>query len=240
MAIEGDDKGKTGGDGTGGTGDDKGKDGQDKETLSKLTEGMNALAKAVEGIQTNMAADRKKLDEDEDDPDDGPDEDELDDKTLETLPRKQFADHLIGRVSKIIEKQLKGVQKEVTSVKEGVSREKVQEQVMKLAGEHKDFWDWKDEIAEIATETPGISPARAYRLARMENPDKVKKLDEKYKVSDGKDGGDDTSGKGKKKFGGFTPGSSRTVQNSKMSKTEAADKAFDDIMGPFMSGGEGT
>lgn len=74
----------------------------------------------------------------------------------------------------------------------------------------------------------------------MENPDKVKKLDEKYKVGDGKDGGDDTSGKGKKRFGGFTPGSSRTVQNSKMSKTEAADKAFDEIMGPFMSGGEGT
>lgn len=237
MATEGDDKGKTGGDDTGG--DDKDKGGNDKETLAKLTEGMSALAKAVEGIQTNMAADRKKPDEDEEEEEETEDED-LDDKTLETLPRKQFADHLIGKVSKIIEKQLKGVQKEVTSVKEGVSREKVQEQVMKLAGEHKDFWDWKDEIAEIATETPGISPARAYRLARMENPDKVKKLDEKYKVGDGKDGGDDTSGKGKKRFGGFTPGSSRTVQNSKMSKTEAADKAFDEIMGPFMSGGEGT
>lgn len=233
-----DDKG-TGSEGAGKEGDKGGKDDKGNiEAIAKLTEGMTALAKAVEGIQTNMAAQRagKQNGDEEEEEEEEENDEEIDDKTLESLPRKQFADHLIGKVSKIIEKQLKGVQKEVSSVKEGVSREKVQEQVMKLAGEHKDFWDWKDEIAEIATEMPGITPARAYKMARVENAEKAKKMDEKYKVGEGKDGGEDTSGKGKKKFGGFTPGSSRTVQNSKMSKTEAAEKAFDEIMGPFTSG----
>lgn len=43
-----------------------------------------------------------------------------------------------------------------------------------------DFADWNEEMVAIVNEMPGITPLRAYNLAKSENPAKAKKLDEKY------------------------------------------------------------
>ena len=222
---------------------DKAKEDEGKVTLAELTKDMATLATAVQGIQQNMSKLQsqppKREDEDADEGADDEDEDEVDEKTLESLPRKGFAEHIIKKVSKVVEKQLKSVSKSASDVKDEVARGKVEAAVMEVVKDHKDFWDWKDEIREIADSSPGISPKRAYQLARMENSEKAKKMDEKYKVGEGKGAGDKGSVKEKKKFGGFTPTSGTTQQNSKMSKTEAADKAWEETMGSLGTG-EGT
>ena len=220
---------------------DKAKEDEGRVTLAELTKGMATLATAVEGIQQNMSKlqsqPAKREDEEENEEED---DEEVDEKTLESLPRKGFADHIIKKVSKVVEKQLKSVSKSASDVKDEVARDRVEKAVMEVAKENKDFWDWKDEIKDIADSSPGIYPRRAYQLARLENPDKAKKLNEKYKLGEKEDAGDKGSDKGgKKKFGGFTPSSGNTQQNSKMSKTEAADKAWEETMGSLGTG-EGT
>jgi len=211
-------------------------------TVAELTKAVGGIVSSIESLQQNMAKLQaqplKKEDEEEEDESNDEEEEEVDDKTLETLPRKQFADHIIKKVSMVVEKQLKTVSKSTADVKDEVARERVEKAVMEVAGKHPDFWDWSKEIKEIAEASPGISAARAYKLARMENPDKAKQVDEKHKAKDNEAGEKKGAG-AKPKFGGFTPGSGNTQQNSKMAKSEAAEKAWEETMGSLGTG-EGT
>src|SRR3990172_1712052 len=84
-------------------------------TVAELTKAVGGIVSTIESLQQNMAKLQarppKEDEEDEDESNDEEEEDEVDDKTLETLPRKQFADHIIKKVSKVVEKQLKTVSK---------------------------------------------------------------------------------------------------------------------------------
>ena len=211
-------------------------------TVAELTKAVGGIVSSIEGLQQNMAklqAQPRVSEKDEEDEDENEEEEDVDEKTLETLPRRQFADHIVQKVSKLVEKQLKTVSKGTAEVKDDVLRERAEKAVMAVAEKNPDFWDWKDEIGEIATASPGISPARAYKLARMENPDKATKLDVKYKAKDDGKGGEKPKPVAKPKFGGFTPGSGATQQNTKMAKSEAAEKAWEETMGSLGTG-EGT
>ena len=210
-------------------------------TVAELTKAVGGIVSSIESLQQNMAklqAQPLKKEDEEKEEEEEEEEDEIDDKTLETLPRKQFADHIIKKVSMVVEKQLKTVSKSTADVKDEVARARVEKAVMEVAGKHSDFWEWSKEIKEIAEASPGISAARAYTLARMENPEKAKQVDEKQKAKDNEAGEKKGSG-AKPKFGGFTPGSGNTQQNSKMAKSEAAEKAWEETMGSLGTG-EGT
>jgi hypothetical protein len=63
---------------------------------------------------------------------------------------------------------------------QSVLEERYTREIEGLGAKHKDFMDWNAEMIAIVEETPGITPLRAYNLARSENPKKAKDLDDKY------------------------------------------------------------
>lgn len=222
--------GKGSGDKTGdGKGDNKGGDASPE--FDKLVKGMEALATGMTALQEaqsqtserlalldeKKAAGEKTGEENEDA--------DLDTTALEGLSRTDFANNIIERVVKAVNKQIKQVEGSVEDVRRDAGQMAVETEIAKLEGLYKDFWDWNKELKELAKENPNTTLERLYNMARHENVDKAKELDKKY--SDDK-GGDKPKAKD---FGGLTPTSSTTEDTSKMDKKSAAESAFEDTMG---------
>lgn len=155
---------------------------------------------------------------------------------LETMDRAQYAQFIVNKVVKEIGKVIEPVEARAQNAELTATAEALTRQVNATAEKYEDFWQWKDEIKALAKESPGLSPERLYKLARAENPDKAKDVDEKLAKEREKKGqtGDrqtqsrGTDGKFKVRFGGFTPnGSGGETGNRKMSPSEAASAAWD-------------
>lgn len=235
--------GGDGGDGgTGGGGAGKGDDKNPNPEFEKLVEGMSTLAKGMETLQASNAATNERLAEmdaagkrkqeldDDDDGDAGNDFLGASSEDIERLSRTEFANKIIERVAKAVDKQMKQVSEEVDGVRKDAGSTALEAEIEKLEGKHKDFWDWQPEIKALAKENPGTSIKRLYTMAKGENPNKLAELDKKYKSDEDDKGGDKSKGKGKG-FGGLTPTSSETEPTNKMDKKSAADKAFEETMG---------
>jgi len=261
MAGEAGDKGGNQGDaGDKGGGGDGDKGGGDKG-MQEVLNGMKLMTETVSKQQQNIEALMQRVDtladgraaggDGDDDGDDGAGDDDVagqqpSEKDLEGMSRPQFGKHIVDSVTKGMNKQLekmiKVLEAKIGKVEETTDRTAVQAAIEKVMEKHPDFYEWTNEIKAVAQDSPGITPKRAYTLARMENPEKAKKMDEKYKDDSGKGEGSnkgpgEQGGKKRTKFGGLTPTSGVVLPNQKMKPREAADKAFDDLLG---AGGEDT
>ena len=152
----------------------------------------------------------------------------LSDRELEMLPRRDFEARMLDKVRK---EMIEPVSKELGSHKESVEEAAIGRQVLAAVDDHKDFWDWKDEMIALGGRIPNATPEELYTLARTKNPDRATELDEKYKEA----GKDEENEEGKKTpkggFGGLTPTSGhRTVPNQRMNREQAVGNAWTETM----------
>lgn len=224
-------------------GKDSGKETSPNPEFEKLVEGMEALGKGMEALQKGQADNATRLAEldatgaDKQNADDADADKGGDDflggssEDIERLSRTEFANKIIDRVVKAVDKQMKQVTEEVEGVRKDAGNTALENQIEKLEAKHKDFWDWQPEIKILAQENPGTSLQRLYAMAKHENPNKLAEMEKKYKKDDETGKGGDSSKS--KNFGGLTPTSSAIEHTEKMDKTSAADKAFEETMGHF-------
>ncbi len=210
--------------------DDKKGTGVSQENFDKLVATVGGLTKGITAIQTGMvgmqqrAADgdaaQKKADEEA-----AAAAEDADVGDLEQMSRADFANYIGDNIVKTLQKEmLDPLNKKIEGIETTSVDKDIKMEVKELSGEHKDFWDWKSEMGEIAKATPGITLKRAYKLARSENPDKAKELDDKHKDTSGDK---DEKAKG---FGGLTPTSSATSKSTKMDQATAVESAWDETM----------
>lgn len=142
-----------------------------------------------------------------------------------------------GYLKNIVADAVKPLSQELEGMKKTSASSRIQQEFTELREKHKDFEEWAPEIKELAKENPGLNLKRLYTLARAENPDKAKELDEKFAEPNP----DDLKKQEQAKiFGGLFPSS--TAKNSgsgeddkggesKMTFSNASDKAWDEVMG---------
>jgi len=158
------------------------------------------------------------------------DEFTLEDSDLEALPRKDFMALMFKNMGDMLDDKLKPVTEKIDLSDASAVKNSIRQQVEKFQDSHKDFTDWKPELAAKIKANPGMSIDDAYVLVRSGDPDKAKELDIKF--ADG-----DINGPGKKKGEGKEFGSmrsstgDRSEQRHDMDADEAADAAWDEVMG---------
>ena len=150
-----------------------------------------------------------------------------DDVDLEQLDRKDFAryirTHMLADIKGEVSKLSDAMIAKIEDLGGRFESKNANEQIERTANSNKDFWEWSSEIKGLLKESPTLSVSRAYKLARSENPDKAKELDKKY----------NPPGKDKEQnFLGLTPTSFTGAREGakKMNASDAANKAFDDVM----------
>lgn len=127
-------------------------------------------------------------------------------------------------------KLLAGVDKKVDETSAELTKKEIASQIKELSTAHPDFWDWREEMAALVKSNPYLTPAQVFKLARIDNPEKVDELAKKYTKKDEKKGSDEED-----VFGGLMPTSGRSAKagSKKLNAKEAASAAWDEIMGPF-------
>ena len=184
-------------------------------------EGISALVAKIEGMASGNSRGDKGGDK-------GESKDDDEDVDLETMDRKQFANHLLGKLKGTVEGALQPLSERFGQLDEKIDGHTLGTTIKEFTKDHPDFFEWKDEIRALVKENPTLKPARLYTLARAENSEKAKRIDEKYglnKVSQDK-GSED-------KILSLFPraGSSTTKSGTgKMSPKQAAAAAWDEVM----------
>lgn len=238
--MAGENEGDTPGDKEGSEGKE-GKGGE-KEVLSQLASALETLATDMSEMKKTVGELKEKpAPSDDDDDEEGGEEEVLTEGAdLESMSRQDFLKVVVKSVSKELGKELKKVQTSANSTREELERDRIKDQVSKVAAANPDFWEWADEIRTIANETPGISVKRAYALAKEEHPEKAKKLAEKFKDKGDKNGSGESDGKGKpRRMGGLLPTSGSEAPTQKMDRRTAAQKAWDAVVPPGGLSGDG-
>lgn len=198
----------------------------------------------VQGVQEAILGLRESLGSRSDDEDDGGSvkpPNTITDADLEAMPRKQFMDFMMGNFKEVLTGELKGFRDDLAATRTETTRDRVARQIEEMRGKHDDFNDWMDEMKERLRKNPALSPKELYTLVRADDPEKAKKLDEKYEqarkdaAGDGGDGNNSTKGDGteKKGFGGMRPGAGQGSGQSRsdMDKDEAFDAAWEASFG---------
>ena len=213
--------------------DNKGEEKVDFEQLNEAIKGlpegvqnaMKAAIKEASGDARAAAAAAAKANEDniEDDPDP-----EVD---VERLSRSELVSHINRSLDKTIAKALKPVLDRLESTTTDAETDRVKREFEKAKDSHSDFMEWKDEMRDIITAHPDLSAERIYRLARSENPEKAKEIDDKIKEDKDKKSGE-SNVTPMRAFGGLRSTSGKSVENDgKKQPKDAAKSAWDQVMG---------
>lgn len=153
--------------------------------------------------------------------------DPIDSDELETMPREKFMGVILDKVKATFEEGLKPLRDDFKTDRENRLRESVGEMVLKAQEKHKDFWSWKEEMAEMSKTHPSLTPEDLYVLVKSRDPDKSKQLDEKHKEEEVKANPPPKPSK----YGGLPPASGGvTIPRRDMKFEEAAEAAWDSAM----------
>ena len=214
---------KTGAEGQEGNGKDEGAKGPSQEDFNTLTSNVDKLTEIMQGVQVGFGELKDGLNKPPTDPKPAPKE--LDFSQMETMSRGEFATSIMETMMDRMKREIiEPLQGQLGDVTEKSDADRVKTMVKDAGDNHKDFWDWKDEMADRVRQNPYLTPEEAYQLSRANDGKKAGELDEKYKEPT-KDEGEE--GKGKK-FGGMKPGGGQTAPNQKMSKKDAAEAAWEE------------
>lgn len=135
----------------------------------------------------------------------------------------------ISRTEEIVEARvaeaLKANDKKISDLSDQFQQKNTKETIEKLAADNSDFFEWAPEIKALLGEQPNLTVKQAYVLVKNDNPKKVAEMTKKYAkpVSDTKKG-----------FG-LLPTSTRGDKGGKMTAQEAAEKAFDEVLGDIQN-----
>jgi hypothetical protein len=170
---------------------------QPEPNWQQFVDGLNKLNENITGLRGEVKAPPKEPDDEDEPPATpaGPTELSFPEGFDEMPPRQQFkwlvdvvgkdlATAIVSQVSEII----KPIQQQQVQNSQSVLEERYTREILGLMEEkgedgklvRPDFRDWGEEMQRIAGELPGITPERAYRMARSDNPKKAKELDTKY------------------------------------------------------------
>lgn len=209
-----------------------------RDALVGLNTGLKELQKAAaerQAAEASAAGNTNSSDEggDSDEPD-------VDDEKLEEMPRRQFMDFMLRQVAKHMDTNLKEVKTAIQQVGTQTQRTALEAEANAFAAKHEDFADFEQEMIAIARQNPGLSVARIYALAKVENPDKVKQVEEKYKKGKEKEKGKEEGGntppppRRNRASNGMSPsGTGGSEPNRRMSAEDAAAKAWDEAVAVF-------
>jgi hypothetical protein len=193
--------------------------------MTALAEAVQTLAGSVQGMQSNMQQMAEQIGRQIAARDDVK---EIQvDMDLEKLDRKDFAAYITSQIMDRIQAEIvKPIKDEVGGITTHLGRNSIETQVRETAAVKLDFMEWKTEITDTLKANPKLTVRQAYALVREEFPDKAKKMDEKYMPKVKKE---------TPAFLGLMPSSSRTVSTSKMTATDAAEAAWESVMGSLPS-----
>src|SRR3990167_1333366 len=159
-----------------------------KQQIELLTKSVGLLAeglKNMEGNQANIVAALAKItDQSKGDVKKGLEDQFGDDVDLEQLDRKDFARFILAQSKGDIQGEVKKLSDVMVAKIDDLGgrfeSKNAGEQVEKTASDHKDFWEWSNEIKGVLKDNPTLTVRRAYALVRSENPEKAKEMDKKY------------------------------------------------------------
>ena len=213
----------------------KGNEGNQSLDLSTLNEGLKGLPNKIqEAVQeavvtalntvkdeSNVEAQKRARDA----------ADKDDDTDVETMSNKELSDHILKQVTKAVGQLVKPLSERITGVQSGTEEDRIRAEAIAIAKEDPLFTQMGEEMAEVAKRHPDLSVRDIYSLAKINNPDKVNKLEEALKDEEEKKKSD--AGEAPAAFGGFLPtsGVKSSIEGvGKMNAKEAANKAFDEVM----------
>jgi hypothetical protein len=192
--------------------------------LQGALEGIKTLAMGQTKFQSDMTAAIAQLAENgkpvlkEEVPD-------LSEEDLETMPRKDLIALITGNVMKEVVKANQPLNDAIKHLDNRLGESITKGTVEKLQVEHKDLMEWKAEIGAILTAGRSNDVKDAYRLARLDSPDKAKEMDKKYNPPAQKKDAEGFAGV----FKGFAPNSGgKTEKNTSMKASTAAAAAWDE------------
>lgn len=139
-----------------------------------------------------------------------------------------------SELMKSVAKMLKGfkddVDKRLDDTRGSVEVSDMKAEARRLASEYPDFTFFINEMKAEIEAAPGISLEKAYKLAKMDNPERVAEWEKEHppEKKEDNEGGDQ---KNVLEFGGLMPTSGVDRRNEKMNTDDAADAAFDEIFG---------
>lgn len=194
----------------------------DPAQFKQLVESVGVLAQGLKSTQQSISDlnDRTVVPGKDDEATPPTSEEDLDD-----MSRTDYANHIGNTIMGKVGEQLEKISEQITGVNTKVDRSDIINTVKQLSKDNVEFDDLKPETAAVAKRIPGISIEDAFTLAKAENPEKVKELEEKFQAESG-----DTEEK-KAMFGGLTPTSGQSAKGINMSKQEAGNSAWDETMG---------
>lgn len=187
---------------------------------SALADLPNHLQSAVmNGIRTTVqeqnAQQQQQPPQDEPDPTDD---------ELESMSRKDLLAYIEKKFSKTVQSQLKPLQENLQNTSQETERTRIQQQVKEAETSHPDFWEWKTEMGELVQRYPNLSVNDLYTLARANNADKARQLDEARAEKE-------KPAQQQPRFGGLTPTSgTQTQRTGEMDTKTAAESAWDEVM----------
>lgn len=184
---------------------------------------MDQVVQAVRVMAAEMASLKKDLESTKRTPPPPPVQKAAKAEDLETLSRKEFAEHLVERVKTEV---VKPVEERIVQSEEETTAAGVRAQLAQVSKEKSDFWDWQGEMVEVLKKHPTLGVEEAYRLARAGNPDKAQTID---KAAVEKDVEKQKKDKPETTFGGLLPTSGRASKNKRMSPKTAAEQAWDEL-----------
>ena len=151
--------------------------------------------------------------------------------TLEGMDRMQYANYLINRIGREFNQQFVGpINGRLTEMDRRTLTNVLAGEIESLKQKNPDFIEWKDEMIALSKVQPNLSPGQLYVLVKANNGEKVRKLAEKYRPEEPKEGEPGFRPTViKVGFGGMTPSmpSGRGARPRNMPPGEAALSAWD-------------
>lgn len=184
------------------------------QTLATGQSGLQeAIAKLTESISSNNSQSKEE-------------DFSMDDVDLETMSRKDLIAFISKQNESAINKAMSPFGDQIKSLGGKLDETISSYTVAKFQESNPDLMEWKTEIRDILQSGRSSQVADAYKLAKIDNPEKAKKIDLKYKpVIKNDEGKDKIFG-----FKGFPPnaGSAGGKSNTRMTAKDAATSAWDE------------
>ena len=196
---------------------------QQGQAQAKTNDGLNSLMEAIKSGELGG----KKKDKDEN----------VDPDAINDLENSQLVPLVLSEVGKLLDKKLGTIGERIDDTDKKLADTEISDQVKALLPNNPDLFDWADDIRSFSKANPNstLTVKQILTLVKDENPTKVAEMTEKYKDKDGE--GED---KDKPGLLGFMPtsGAMSVDDDEKLTKEEAADKAWDDTLENFPALGQ--
>lgn len=157
---------------------------------------------------------------------------------LETLSNTDLVRFNQEQTAKMIRDSLKEaldpLRKDLENTRQGFRQHSSSIELENVKSKYKDFDEWHEEMRAILKKNPGLDLDSAYKLSRVNDEEKAKKLDEKFSKGD-ENSEDDKDEKPAVRFGGLLSSEVGEGKGSvqRMNPNDAFDAAVEKVTADF-------